>query len=64
MINEKLMVRVGGGYVGMDEFLMVYGSTELMRIQREEQLKGTSEFDFIKSQILSQYFKGDILMEE
>jgi hypothetical protein len=64
MINEKLMVRVGGGYVGMDEFLMVYGSTELMRIQREEQLKGTTEFDFIKSQILAQYFKGDILLED
>lgn len=32
LINEKLMVRVGGGYVGMDEFMMVYGSAELLRI--------------------------------
>jgi len=33
------MVRVGGGYVGMDEFMMVYGSAELLRIQREEMTK-------------------------
>lgn len=41
MVNEKLMVRVGGGYVGMEEFMMVYGSTELMKIQRAEDMKDT-----------------------
>lgn len=30
------MVRVGGGYVGMDEFMMMYGSAEVMRIQKDE----------------------------
>lgn len=39
LINEKLMVRVGGGYVGMDEFMMVYGAFELQKIYKEENMK-------------------------
>lgn len=58
------MVRVGGGYVGMDEFMMVYGSAELIRIQREEMTKFTQDFDFIKTELLAQYFVGDNLGED
>jgi hypothetical protein len=25
LINDKLMIRVGGGYVGIEEFMMFYG---------------------------------------
>lgn len=58
------MVRVGGGYVGMDEFMMVYGSGELLKIQREEATKFTQDFDFIKTELLAQYFIGDFLGED
>lgn len=64
MINEKLMVRVGGGYVGMDEFMMMYGPAHVIRTQKEQQLKGQQEFDFIRSEILIQYFKSNWLTSD
>lgn len=64
LINEKLMVRVGGGYVGMDEFMMVYGSAELLRIQKEEAKNTPQDFDFIRTELLANYFIGDFLGED
>ena len=64
LINEKLMVRVGGGYVGMDEFMMVYGSAELLRIQKDEAKHAPQDFDFIRTELLANYFIGDFLGED
>lgn len=32
VINGKLVIRVGGGYMGIEEFMMYYGEQELTRI--------------------------------
>ena len=36
IINGKLVIRVGGGYMGIEEFMMYYGQQELQKIQKEE----------------------------
>ena len=33
------MIRVGGGYMGIEEFMMYYGQQELQKLQKEEMLK-------------------------
>ena len=32
IINGKLVIRVGGGYMGIEEFMMYYGQQELTRL--------------------------------
>jgi len=39
IINGKLVIRVGGGYMGIEEFMMYYGQQELQKIQKEELMK-------------------------
>lgn len=34
IINDKLVVRVGGGFMGIDEFINTYGQQELQKVQR------------------------------
>jgi hypothetical protein len=34
IMNGKLVVRVGGGFMGIDEFIQTYGESELLKIQR------------------------------
>jgi hypothetical protein len=36
VINGKLVIRVGGGYMGIEEFMMYYGEQELTRLQKQE----------------------------
>ena len=38
IINGRLVIRVGGGYMGIEEFMMYYGQQELAKIQKEEQI--------------------------
>ena len=34
IMNNKLVVRVGGGFMGIEEFISTYGESELTRSQR------------------------------
>ena len=34
VMNDKLVVRVGGGYMGIDEFINTYGESELLKLKR------------------------------
>jgi hypothetical protein len=34
IMNNKLVVRVGGGFMGIEEFISTYGESELLRSQR------------------------------
>ena len=34
VMNDKLVVRVGGGYMGIDEFINTYGESELIKLKR------------------------------
>lgn len=38
VINGNLVIRVGGGYMGIEEFMMYYGHQELQKIQKEERI--------------------------
>ena len=37
IMNEKLVIRVGGGFMLIDEFLPTYGQQELDKIQQRDQ---------------------------
>lgn len=45
VLNGKLVVRVGGGYMPIDEFIETYGEAELKKIQ-DRKAKGLDPFDF------------------
>jgi Growth-Arrest-Specific Protein 2 Domain len=34
ILNSKLVVRVGGGFMGIDEFINTYGESELLKMKR------------------------------
>ncbi len=36
IINGRLVIRVGGGFMGIEEFIRYYGDIELAKIQKEE----------------------------
>ena len=36
IINGKLVIRVGGGYMGIEEFMMYYGQQELLKMQKQQ----------------------------
>lgn len=38
IINGKLVIRVGGGYMGIEEFMMYYGQQELTKLQKQEMM--------------------------
>lgn len=38
IINGKLVIRVGGGYMSAEEFLETYGRIEMMKLQKQEEL--------------------------
>ena len=38
IINGKLVIRVGGGYMSADEFIEQYGRMEMMKMMRQEEL--------------------------
>lgn len=37
IINGKLVIRVGGGYMSADEFIEQYGPMEILKIQSAEE---------------------------
>jgi len=41
--KDKINIRVGGGYLSIDEFLDIYTPQELDRIERKDPLKKFSE---------------------
>lgn len=41
--RDKIVVRVGGGYLSIDEFLDIYTPMELERIDRNDPIKKFSE---------------------
>ncbi len=41
--NNKIIIRVGGGYLTIDEFLDIYTPVELERLERKDPLKKFSE---------------------
>lgn len=45
IINGKLVIRVGGGYMSADEFIEQYGKIEIMKLMKEQEAnsaEGTS----------------------
>jgi len=50
IINGKLVVRVGGGYMGIEEFIMTYGKNEVDKAglakSLEEQAKNSGSSGF------------------
>jgi hypothetical protein len=50
IINGKLVVRVGGGYMGIEEFIMTYGKQEVDKAglikNLEEQVKANGNSNF------------------
>ena len=43
LLNDNIMVRVGGGYQALDEFVKQHGEEELHKMQREEMRQGLYE---------------------
>ena len=43
IINGKLVIRVGGGYLSIDEFLDQYTPAELEKLERKDPIKKFSE---------------------
>jgi len=44
IINGKLVIRVGGGYMSVDEFIEQYGRMELMKVIAEEEKEAGATF--------------------
>jgi len=45
VINGKLVIRVGGGYMGIEEFMRYYGQQELTRMQKFNEVAMPEEED-------------------
>lgn len=45
IINGKLVIRVGGGYMSAEEFIETYGRVEMMKMAKAEELNITSGND-------------------
>jgi len=58
LINDKLMVRVGGGYVTIDDYMTFYGPQELLKLYREEMDKDKNMI--LASGVLWRYFEEDL----
>ena len=44
IINGKLVVRVGGGYMGMEEFISVYGQQEVNKYAHAHGIEVTAQW--------------------
>ena len=38
IVNNKLLIRVGGGFMSIDEFIEQYGPMEMLKIAKQEQM--------------------------
>ena len=45
MQNGKLVVRVGGGYMSIDEFISTYSQSELNHIETQMNKEGVSRYE-------------------
>lgn len=45
IINGKLVIRVGGGYMSIDEFMFYYGAQELNKMIAYENVEDNEEID-------------------
>ncbi|CDW88775.1 UNKNOWN [Stylonychia lemnae] len=59
IINGKLVIRVGGGYMGIEEFMMYYGQQELQKIQKEEMLNAEEVEDETRRLSIGKGLLGD-----
>lgn len=48
IMNGKLVVRVGGGYMVIDEFLLTYSDMELIRINKMMESEGVDAYEELK----------------
>lgn len=48
MQNGRLVVRVGGGYMYIDEFLETYSQSELNHIEAQMSKEGVSRYEDLK----------------
>ena len=39
IVNNKLMIRVGGGFMTIDEFITQYGPIEMLKFQQAQEIK-------------------------
>ncbi len=56
IINGKLVIRVGGGYMGIDEFVQAYAESELMKMQRYQEISGAK----VEEEQYLEIDKGDV----
>ena len=52
--KNKIQIKVGGGYLGIDEFLDQYTPAELEKVERRDPLKKFSEKVALQKTVLSQ----------
>lgn len=62
IINGKLLIRVGGGYMGIDEFMFYYGAQELNKMLAYEDLDGQEELDLDRI-VDTEYNKSDLIAQ-
>ena len=41
LINESLLIRVGGGYMKPDQFIKKYGPIEMHKLRKQREIGGT-----------------------
>ena len=59
IVNTNLVIRVGGGYMGADEFLQTYGPMEMVKLINTEQKKmDDGSKDPLPTQYTRSSFKG------
>jgi hypothetical protein len=58
--KDKINIRVGGGYLSIDEFLDQYTSTELERLERKDPLKRFSEKIAVQKTIAGKDIRGEL----
>ena len=60
IINGKLVIRVGGGYMSIDEFMFYYGAQELNKMIAYEAVDDNEELD-LESALDGESNKGDLI---
>lgn len=48
IINGRLVIRVGGGYMNAEEFIEQYGKIEMMKIIKQEEVKNNAGIEDLK----------------
>ena len=48
IVNNKLLIRVGGGFMSIDEFIEQYGPMEMLKIAKQEEVKQGKNMKYSK----------------